>query len=74
LKLFGCKVLIINALRKEPHLSHFNLEQALAIIDEVKPETAYLTHISHQMGLHAEIEATLPPNVHLAYDGLSLEL
>lgn len=74
LKLLGCKVLIINALRKETHLSHFNLEQALAIIDEVKPETAYLTHISHQMGLHAEIEAGLPSNVHLAYDGLSIDL
>jgi phosphoribosyl 1,2-cyclic phosphate phosphodiesterase len=73
-KIIGTKVLIINALRQEPHISHFSLQEALQIIDEVKPEMAYLTHISHQMGLHAEVEAGLPANVRLAYDGLAIEV
>ncbi|MNJ84401.1 Phosphoribosyl 1,2-cyclic phosphodiesterase [compost metagenome] len=71
-KLKGVKVLIINALRKEPHISHFNLEEALAFINEVKPEKAYLTHISHMFGTHEEIEKELPENVFAAYDGLKL--
>ncbi len=73
-KMKGTKVLIINALRQTKHLSHFNLEEALAIIAEVKPEMAYLTHMSHQMGKHADIEASLPPNVKLAFDGLTFEI
>ena len=52
----GAKVLVLNALRKEKHVSHFNLEEALALIDRFKPERAYLTHISHQLGLHADID------------------
>lgn len=71
-KLKGVKVLIVNALRKEPHISHFNLEEALAFINEVKPEKAYLTHISHMFGTHEEIEQELPENVFAAYDGLKL--
>lgn len=71
-KLKGVKVLIVNALRKEPHISHFNLEEALAFINEVKPEKAYLTHISHMFGTHEEIEQELPENVYAAYDGLKL--
>ncbi|WP_343747837.1 MBL fold metallo-hydrolase [Fluviicola sp.] len=71
-KLKGVKVLIVNALRKEPHISHFNLEEALDFIREVKPEKAYLTHISHLFGTHEEIEKELPPNVFAAYDGLKL--
>ncbi|MNU73718.1 Phosphoribosyl 1,2-cyclic phosphodiesterase [compost metagenome] len=71
-KLKGVKVLIVNALRKEPHVSHFNLEEALAFIREVKPEKAYLTHISHMFGTHEEIEKELPENVFAAYDGLKL--
>lgn len=71
-KLKGVKVLIVNALRKEPHISHFNLEEALAFINEVKPEKAYLTHISHLFGTHEEIEQELPENVFAAYDGLKL--
>jgi phosphoribosyl 1,2-cyclic phosphate phosphodiesterase len=67
-------VLILNALRKETHISHFNLEEALAIIHKIKPKKAYLTHISHQLGLHAEEETLLPKNVFLAYDGLELQL
>lgn len=73
-KIAGTKVLVINALRKEKHISHFNLEDALALITELKPETGYLTHISHQMGLHAEVEAQLPAHVHLAYDGLKIHV
>lgn len=71
-KLKGCHTLVLNALRKEPHVSHFTLQEALDIIAEIKPQQAYLTHISHQLGLAASIEAELPPNVHLAYDGLQL--
>lgn len=74
LKLKNLKVLVINALRKETHVSHFNLAQALEIIHRLQPKQAYLTHISHQLGLHAEEEALLPQGVHLAYDGLRLEV
>jgi len=66
------KVLVINALRLEPHHSHFNLKEALAFIDEVKPERAYLTHISHMLGFHEEVEKNLPKNVHVAYDNLTI--
>ncbi|PMD98201.1 hypothetical protein BWI97_05840 [Siphonobacter sp. BAB-5405] len=74
-KLRNSKVLVINALHKGPrHLSHFVLPEALEIIEKLKPEVAYLTHISHSMGLHAQVEAELPPHVHLAYDGLKINL
>tara|TARA_B110000046_G_scaffold57595_2_gene64402 strand:- start:81133 stop:81897 length:765 start_codon:yes stop_codon:yes gene_type:complete len=69
-KLNGVKYLIINALRKEKHISHFNLEEALELIKEVSPKQAYLTHISHLMGKHEETEKELPTNVNIAYDGL----
>ena len=72
-KLHGLKVLIVNALRKEPHISHFNLEEALDFIAKVKPERAYLTHISHLFGTHEEIENELPANVFAAFDGLKFE-
>jgi len=71
-KIKGSNILIINALRREPHMSHFNLDEALAFIREVNPNHAYLTHISHLFGTHTEIEKELPSNVHMAYDGLSL--
>ena len=58
----------------EPHISHFNLEQALDLIERVKPEQAYLTHISHLLGFHKEVQHKLPPNVFLAYDNLQLTL
>lgn len=70
----GSRVLVLNALRHEKHISHFTLAEALEIIDEVKPERAYLTHISHQLGRHEEISRMLPPHVFLATDGLRLEL
>ena len=73
-KLRDLDVLVVNALREEPHYSHFNLEEALAFVAEIKPKQTYFTHISHLLGFHAEVEKQLPDNVHLAYDGLQLEL
>ena len=73
-KLKGVKVLTVNALRKEPHLSHFNLEEALDFIRKINPERAYLTHISHLMGFHEEVEKELPENVFLAYDNLKITI
>ena len=72
-KLKNLDVLVVNALQKKNHISHFNLDEALAFIDTIKPKRAYLTHIGHYLGLSREIEANLPHNVHLAYDGLILE-
>ena len=71
-KIKGSKVVVVNALRLEPHLSHFNLKEALAFIEKVKPEKAYFTHISHLLGFHDEVEKSLPKNVHLAYDNLTI--
>lgn len=73
-KLAGVHTLVINALRKEPHNSHFTLDEALFFINKVKPKQAYLTHLSHQMGLHSETEAELPEGVNIAYDGLKIIL
>lgn len=73
-KLKGVKTLVLNALRKEEHYSHLNLEQALSIIKRLRVEKAYLTHISHHMGFHEEVQRELPPNVFLAYDGLQIEI
>ena len=71
-KLKNLNVLVINALRIEKHHSHFNLEEALAFIEKVSPKKAYLTHISHLLGFHDEVEKNLPNNVHLAYDDLTI--
>ena len=73
-KIKNVKVLVVNALRIEPHPSHFNLEEAIRFIAEVNPETAYLTHISHLLGFHEAIQKKLPKNVFLAYDGLEINL
>ena len=73
-KIRGTKILIVNALRKEKHISHFNLEEALEFIKDIQPEIAYITHISHLFGTHKEIEKLLPDNVFAAYDGLTLEI
>ncbi len=73
-KLKGVKVLVVNALREEQHISHFNLEEALDFINKVQPERAYLTHISHYFGFHDEVQQKLPNNVFLAYDNLQLTL
>jgi phosphoribosyl 1,2-cyclic phosphate phosphodiesterase len=66
--------LIINCLRKEKHISHFNLEEALDVIQQIQPEKAYLTHISHDFGKHADIEKLLPENVFVGFDGLRIEV
>lgn len=73
-KLKGVKALVINALRFTPHDSHFSVAEALEVIDQVKPERAYLTHMSHEIGLHAQAECQLPNNVKFAYDTLKIEL
>lgn len=72
-KLKGVEVLVINALRKQPHLSHQTLNEALQVIGRVNPREAYLVHMSHHMGLTADVEKELPPHVHFAYDGLTVE-
>ncbi len=71
-RLRGTRILILNALRKKHHLTHLTLEEALEIIEKIRPEQAWLTHISHLMGFHRDVEKELPPHVHLAYDGLTL--
>lgn len=73
-KVKGSKILIVNCLHRSPHISHFNLEEALEFIAEMKPEKAYLTHISHLFGTNEEIKELLPPNVFPAFDGLVLEV
>ena len=73
-KLKGVRTLVVNALRHEKHFSHFCLGEALQVVSQVKPERAYLTHISHEMGLHADVQATLSDGVWLAYDNLEVEL
>ncbi|WP_031429250.1 MBL fold metallo-hydrolase [Flavimarina sp. Hel_I_48] len=73
-KLKNLDVLVVNALREEPHYSHFNLEEALEFVKEINPKKVYFTHISHLLGFHEEVESKLPQNVHLAYDGLSIEV
>lgn len=73
-KLHGIKVLVVNALREEPHHSHFNLEEALAFIAKVQPQKAYLTHISHLFGFHEDIQEKLPQNVFVAYDNLVINV
>ncbi|MCX7549750.1 MBL fold metallo-hydrolase [Xanthomarina sp. F2636L] len=73
-KLQNLDVLVINALRQEPHATHFNLEEALNFIKKVNPKKAYLTHISHLMGFHDDVQQTLPENVFLAYDNLQITI
>lgn len=69
-KLQNLKVLVVDALRIDYHPTHFNLQQALDLVAELKPDRAYFTHISHKLGFHAEVQKSLPDNVYLAYDGL----
>lgn len=70
----GVDTLVINALRREPHLSHMTLDEALAAISRINPSIAYLTHLADKMGLQSEVEPTLPENVRIAYDGLEIEI
>jgi phosphoribosyl 1,2-cyclic phosphate phosphodiesterase len=73
-KIRGSEVIVLNALRKQQHISHYNLAEAIELVQELKIPTAYFTHISHQLGRHAEIENELPENIHLAYDMLELKM
>jgi phosphoribosyl 1,2-cyclic phosphate phosphodiesterase len=73
-KIRGSRVVVVNALRKEPHVSHYTLKEALQLLDEIGAKEGYLTHISHQLGKHEEINAELPANVRCAYDGLEIEI
>jgi phosphoribosyl 1,2-cyclic phosphate phosphodiesterase len=74
LKLKGVKVLVLNALRKKSHISHFTLTEALSVISELCPERAFLTHISHQMGRHEDVSESLPPHVSIAHDQLEIQI
>jgi phosphoribosyl 1,2-cyclic phosphate phosphodiesterase len=71
-QLAGVELLLLNALRIRPHLTHQNLEEALEVARRIGARETYLIHISHQMGLHDEVEEHLPPHIHLAYDGLEI--
>ncbi|MDR4987325.1 MAG: MBL fold metallo-hydrolase [Bacteroidales bacterium] len=73
-KIRGSKVLVINALRKSPHISHFSLDEALQVVKATNPEKAYITHLSHFMGLHEAVQQSLPENVFIAYDGLKVTI
>ncbi len=73
-KLYGLKVLIVNSLRQREHFAHFSVAEALHLIDEIKPQEAYLTHFNHEIGLHSELEQQLPPHVHPCYDGLTIHI
>ncbi|MGB3850130.1 MAG: MBL fold metallo-hydrolase [Tunicatimonas sp.] len=73
-KIRGTRVLVLNALQHRQHISHLTLEEALELVTELQPEQTYLTHISHNLGLHREVESALPDNVALAYDGLTIHL
>ncbi len=73
-KLQGVKTLVVNALRDEEHYSHFTFEQAINFVREIQPERTFFIHMSHQAGLHAEREKTLPDDIFLAYDGLKIEV
>jgi phosphoribosyl 1,2-cyclic phosphate phosphodiesterase len=71
-KIKGTRILIVNALRIEKHISHFNLEEALEVIRKIQPEKAFLTHLSHSFGKHEDIQKELPENVFVGYDGLKI--
>ncbi len=73
-KIIGSKVLVLNALRKEKHISHFNLEEAVALAQQLQIPKTYFTHLSHQMGLHAEVSAELPEGIFLGWDGFKIEM
>jgi phosphoribosyl 1,2-cyclic phosphate phosphodiesterase len=68
----GSEIIVLNALRREKHISHFTLGEAVALVQELKIPTAYLTHISHQLERHDDVEKQLPSGIHLGYDGLQL--
>lgn len=73
-KIYGTKILVLGALQREPHLSHFTFNEAVELANKIGAETTYLTHISHKLGLHQEVEKELPTNIRLAYDGLKISI
>ncbi len=73
-KIRGSKVMVVNALRKEKHISHYTLDEAIALVEELRVPISYFTHISHQLGRHEEVENSLPEGVHLAFDGLEINV
>tara|TARA_R110001606_G_scaffold43231_2_gene114719 strand:- start:256890 stop:257651 length:762 start_codon:yes stop_codon:yes gene_type:complete len=73
-KIKGSKVLVLNALQKTPHISHFTLDEAISLAQELKADQTYFTHISHKLGAHRDVSAQLPENIYLAYDGQQLTL
>lgn len=73
-KIIGSKVIVLNALRKQKHVSHYSLDEAVVMLKEFSPEQAYLVHISHQLGKHADLDKELPPFIRCAYDGLKIEV
>jgi phosphoribosyl 1,2-cyclic phosphate phosphodiesterase len=73
-KIVGSKILVLNALRRQPHISHFTLQEAIDLSIQLKIPEVYFTHISHQLGLHDEVNDELPSHIQLAYDGLTLEV
>lgn len=73
-KVKGTKTLVLNALQKQTHISHLTFDEAIALAEKIKPERTFFTHISHRMGLHAEISRELPSNIYLAYDGLQISI
>ena len=73
-KIKGSEVIVLNALRNEQHIAHFTLQEAIDLVHELEIPTAYFTHISHQLGKHNDVEKTLPPGIHLGYDGLELHV
>jgi phosphoribosyl 1,2-cyclic phosphate phosphodiesterase len=73
-KIRGSRVIVLNALRNSRHVSHFSVGEAVEILQALKPESAYLTHLSHFVGLHEEVNSRLPENIQLAYDGLEITI
>lgn len=73
-KIRGSEIVVLNALRKEKHISHFSLGEAVEVLQDIRPENAFLTHISHQLGKHSDISMELPHGIQLAYDGLTLNI
>jgi phosphoribosyl 1,2-cyclic phosphate phosphodiesterase len=73
-KLAGTEILVLNALQVEPHISHFNLKEAIAMAGKIKAKRTYFTHASHKLGLHASVTNQLPDHISLAYDGLQITM
>tara|TARA_B100000900_G_scaffold255232_1_gene217477 strand:- start:212 stop:973 length:762 start_codon:yes stop_codon:yes gene_type:complete len=73
-KMKNADIIVLDSLRKEPHMSHLCLQQSIDLINELKPKKSYLIHISHLMGLHDQVQSEIPPNIYLSYDGLKVHI